>query len=79
LKLFRRFPTPSPPAEKATASQDQAGKSSAGDGARNSKQAQIKFGFEHLAGRGKMLIVRPEARLFRVSASEVCIEGIGIA
>ena len=66
--------SPSPPAEKATASKDQTWKTSAGDGARNAKQAQIIFGLEHLAGSGKMLIVRPEARRFRVITSKVCVE-----
>jgi len=59
--------TPSPPGEKATARQDQAGKASTRDGARHrGYEAEIIRGFERLACGGKMLIVRPEARLFCV-------------
>src|SRR5215813_14094490 len=39
-RMFRRLLPPSPPAEKATARQDQAGQSSTSDGAGNSKHAQ---------------------------------------
>jgi hypothetical protein len=52
---------PSPPAEKATACQDQAGQSSTRDGARDrgwAEQAKIIGGQERLASRGEVLIVR---------------------
>jgi hypothetical protein len=50
---------PSPPAEKATARQDQAGQASTSDGGGH-YEAEIIGGLKHLARGGQMLIVRPE-------------------
>ena len=73
-------PLPAPPAEKATTRQDQTRKTSAGERTGDpSYEAEIIFGLQHLTGSGKMLIVRPEARLFRVSTSEIGVEGIATA
>ena len=70
------FLPPSPPAEKTTARRNQAGQASTGNGAWNATyEAKIIFGLQHLARRRKMLIVRPKARLFCVSSSEVCVIG----
>src|SRR4029077_14384105 len=74
--LGYRLVPPSPQAEKATARQDQARQSGTGDGAGYpSYEAEIIFGLQHLTSRGKMLIVRPKARLFRVSSSKVRVIG----
>jgi hypothetical protein len=48
---------PSPPAEKATAREDQARQASTGDGGGH-YEAEIIGGLKHLARGGKMLIVR---------------------
>jgi hypothetical protein len=67
---------PPPPAEQATARPDQAGETCADDWARDpAYEAEIIFSLQHLTGRREMLIVRPEARLFRVSSSKVCVVG----
>jgi hypothetical protein len=60
---------PSPPAEQASARQDQAGQTSTGDGARNRScayEAEVIGGQECLSSRGKMLIVGKKARLLCV-------------
>jgi hypothetical protein len=64
----------SPPAEKASAREDQAGKASTDDGGgHRAYEAEIIGGLEHLARGGKMLIVRPETRLLSISGSKVSI------
>ena len=67
--------SPSPPAEKATAREDQAGKASTGDGGRHVYEAEIIGGLKRLARGGKMLIVRPETRLLSISGSKVRVLG----
>jgi hypothetical protein len=66
------FLPPSPPAEEATARQDQAGEASTGDGGGH-YEAEIIGGLKHLARGGKMLIVRPETRLLSISGPKVRI------
>jgi hypothetical protein len=61
--------SPSPPAEKATTRQDQAGKSSTSDGGGH-YEAEIIGGFKQLARGGKMLIVRPETAKPTVEISD---------
>jgi hypothetical protein len=76
MYLASRLLPPSPPAEKATARQDQARQASANDGARHrAYEAEIIGGLKHLARGGQMLIVRPETRLLSVSGSKVCVLG----